>query len=182
MRPVYRNRPVPPEAPALVIGVVAAYFRPSAQSAGPYILPNRSAEPTLDLTPAWIWWADTGAVSRFRHHDDRPHRQRRIHGRGLVTTAPTAVSGGSCANGITSLASGVDQGFRVYGVSAQARFALTPTMATTVAYFHYKHRYSNPDALPAGFPAEYHRNAVRVGLTLWVPLAGTSSPPPLIPR
>ena len=42
--------------------------------------------------------------------------------------------GGSFANGITSLASGVDEDFRVYGVSAQVRFALTTTMATTVAY------------------------------------------------
>ena len=93
---------------------------------------------------------------------------------GLLTARTDLRFGGSFANGITSVASGVDEDFRVYGVWAQVRFALSETVATTVTYYHLKHGSSNPGALPAGISWS-NRNAVRVGLTLWVPLAGTSS-------
>ena len=101
---------------------------------------------------------------------------------GLLTPRTDLRFFGTFANGLTPTASGVADDFRIYGASTQLRVALNATMAATVAYYYYKHRYSNPGALPAGFPAEYDRNAVRVGLTVWVPLAGTSSPPPLSPR
>ena len=89
---------------------------------------------------------------------------------------------GTFADGLTPTASGVADDFRIYGAGTQLRVALNGTMAATVAYYYYKHRYSNLSALPTGFPAEYDRNAVRFGLTVWVPLAGPSSPPPLSPR
>jgi hypothetical protein len=62
----------------------------------------------------------------------------------------------------------------VYGASLQFRVSLTDTIAATANYYYYYHRYSNPASLPEGFPADYDRHAVRVGLTLWVPFIGTS--------
>jgi hypothetical protein len=47
-------------------------------------------------------------------------------------------------------------------------------VTATAGYYYYYHRYSNPAALPAGFPADYDRHAVRVGISFWMPLAGTS--------
>ena len=78
--------------------------------------------------------------------------------------------------------SGVDDTMNVYGASLQLRLAITGTVGAFAGYYYYYHRYSNPGALPEGFPAEYDRHAVRVGLTLWVPLAGTSSRPRFAPR
>jgi hypothetical protein len=79
----------------------------------------------------------------------------------------------------TSLIPGVDDRFRVYGASVQARFALTSTIGATAGYSYYHHRYSNPGELPVGFPAVYGRHAVSAGLTVWIPLLGNSSRPPL---
>jgi hypothetical protein len=77
----------------------------------------------------------------------------------------------------TLVASGVSDSFNVYGASLQLRVKLTESVAATAAYYYYHHRYSNPGDLPAGFPAEYDRHAVRVGLAVWVPLAGTPQRP-----
>ncbi len=55
----------------------------------------------------------------------------------------------------------------VYGGSVRLRIRLTGNLSTAVDYYYYHHRSSNPAALPAGFPADYDRNAVRVGF--WPP-------------
>jgi hypothetical protein len=101
---------------------------------------------------------------------------------GLVTDRTDLRLGATYGNWHTVVASGVDETLNVYGASVQARVALTDTLSATAGYYYYYHRYSNPGALPEGFPAEYDRHAVRVGLTLWVPLAGTSSRPRFAPR
>jgi hypothetical protein len=90
--------------------------------------------------------------------------------------------GANYGNWKTSLASGINDTLNVYGASAQLRVSLTDVIAATAAYYYYYHRYSNPGSLPEGFPAEYDRHAFRVGLTLWVPLAGTSAPTRVSPR
>jgi hypothetical protein len=86
---------------------------------------------------------------------------------------------GTFSTGRTTVASGVSDSFKVSGASAVVRFSLASTVAATAGYFYYHHRYSNPDVLPAGFPAQYDRNAFRVGLTFWMPLAGA---PPGLPQ
>jgi hypothetical protein len=73
----------------------------------------------------------------------------------------------------TPVASGVTETLNTYGGWLQVQVAITQTVGATASYYYYYHRYSNPGALPAGFPAQYDRNAVRVGLTVWVPLIGT---------
>ena len=90
---------------------------------------------------------------------------------------------GTFATGLTPTASGVADDFRIYGASAQLRFALNATMAATVAYLLLQAPVLESwRSSRRGFLRRYDRNAVRVGLTVWVPLAGTSSPPPLSPR
>jgi hypothetical protein len=86
--------------------------------------------------------------------------------------------GTSYGNWQTLLASGVNETLHVYGGSVQVRVLISSTVAATAAYNYYYHRYSDPAALPAGFPAEYDRHAVRAGFTFYVPLAGTSPSPP----
>jgi hypothetical protein len=90
--------------------------------------------------------------------------------------------GATYGNWKTPIASGVSDKLDVYGASLQLRVLVTRNLAATAGYYYYHQRFSNPGALPAGFPAKYDRNAVRVGITLWVPLAGTPAPQPLTQR
>jgi hypothetical protein len=101
---------------------------------------------------------------------------------GRVTGRTDLRVGATYSNWKTPVASGVNDTLNVYGAWLQVRVALTETVAATAGYYYYHQRYSNPADLPDGFPAEYNRNAVRVGLTVWVPLAGTPSRPPLTQR
>jgi hypothetical protein len=101
---------------------------------------------------------------------------------GLITARTDVRVGATYANWKTPIASGVNDTLDVYGATLQARVLVTHTVAATAGYYYYHQRFSNPDALPAGFPAKYNRNAVRVGLTVWVPLAGTPAPQPLTQR
>ena len=101
---------------------------------------------------------------------------------GFVTSRTDLRVGATYSNWKTPVASGVNDTLNVYGAWLQVRVALTETVAATAGYYYYHQRYSNPADLPDGFPAEYNRNAVRVGLTVWVPLAGTPSRPPLTQR
>ena len=98
---------------------------------------------------------------------------------GLVGGRTSLRIGATYSNWVTPVASGVDDTMNVYGATLGFRFRLTGSLAATAAYYYYFHRYSNPAALPEGFPAEYDRQAVRVGLTVFVPLAGAASPPQL---
>jgi hypothetical protein len=79
---------------------------------------------------------------------------------------------GTYANWKTPAASGLDETLDVWGGSMQLQVALTRALALTGSYHYYYHRYSDPGALPPGFPAEFDRHAVRAGLTLLLPLAG----------
>lgn len=69
--------------------------------------------------------------------------------------------------------SGTDARYQSYIGSAQLRYALSRCCAATVGYDYYIYRFTNVIDLPAGFPTSYDRQAVRVGLTLWLPLYGT---------
>jgi hypothetical protein len=90
--------------------------------------------------------------------------------------------GTSYGNWKTPVESGVAETMDVYGASLQLRVALTDSLGATAAYYYYYHRYSDPGSLPEGFPAQYDRHAIRVGLTLWVPFVGASTPPRLSAR
>jgi len=101
---------------------------------------------------------------------------------GLVAPRTDLRLGASYSNWTTLLAPGVADRMDIYGASLEVRVALTGAVKAFAGYYYYQHRYSNPSALPAGFPAEYNRNAVRVGISLWAPLVGTPGQPPLNQR
>ncbi len=62
----------------------------------------------------------------------------------------------------------MDQTLNIYGGSVRVRVMLTPKISAAADYYYYHHVYSDPAALPAGFPANYDRHAVRVGLAVSV--------------
>jgi hypothetical protein len=97
----------------------------------------------------------------------------------LVTERTLLTLGGTYSTWRTLVGSGVQDTLNVYGATAQVRLTLTDTVAATAGYYYYFHRYSNPGALPAGFPADYDRHAVRIGISLWFPLVGTANRPRL---
>ena len=61
--------------------------------------------------------------------------------------------GATCGNWKTPVASGVNDTLNTYGGWLQVTVAITQTVGATASYYYYYHRYSNPGALPAGFPA-----------------------------
>jgi hypothetical protein len=97
---------------------------------------------------------------------------------GLVAPRTDLQLGASYSNWTTLLAPGVADRMDIYGASLEVRVALSGAMKAFAGYYYYQHRYSNPGALPAGFPAEYDRGAVRAGISLWTPLVGTPGQPP----
>jgi len=165
----------------LSLGAGASYIESAGSTGrGPYHswVPIGSGSATLALSPVWsveggyrrgfsllqgvtdeVYTTDTTFLSTSR----------------LVTARTNLRVGAMYSNWRTSLAPGVDDTFTVYGASLQVSVALSATVAAAADYLYYRHRYSNQGELPAGFPAEYDRHAVRVGLTLQVPLAGTWS-------
>jgi len=77
------------------------------------------------------------------------------------------------SNGQTLLISGDPDKFKLYGAILDVRLSLTSKLAATASYSLHYQRYSNPAALPTGFPAQYERRAFLIGLTLWSRLTGT---------
>jgi hypothetical protein len=138
-------------------------------------VPVGSGSATLHLTP--MWNVDGGYrrdFSLLRGITDEVYRTDTafLTTGGLVSARTDLRIGTTYSSLQTPLASGADDTFRVYGASLQVGIALTPTLAAAAGYYYYHHRYSNPGALPAGFPAEYDRHAFRVGLTLRLALMG----------
>ena len=97
---------------------------------------------------------------------------------GMLTRRLRLTLGGTFSNWKTPVASGIADKLNIYGATTQVGVLVTENVIATVGYYYYHHRYSDPGALPEGFPAQYGRNAVRVGFTVWVPLLGapTTSP------
>ena len=130
---------------------------------------------SLTVSPAWTleggYWRDS---SLFQGVTDEVYTTDNafVSSAWLLTDRTSLQLGGTYSNWKTPVASGLSDTFIVYGASLQLQVALTDTLGVTAGYYYYYQRYSNPGALPEGFPAEYNRNAVRVGLTVRVPLVG----------
>jgi len=95
--------------------------------------------------------------------------------KGMLSRRAALMIGATYSNWVTTVASGVRDTMNVYGATLGLRFLLTDSLAATANYHYYLHRYSNPASLPAGFPAEFDRRGVRVGLSMFFPLAGSTS-------
>jgi len=59
--------------------------------------------------------------------------------------------------------------------SAQVRIALTRMLATVVSYHYYRYKFEDTVLLDPTLPPLFERNAVRVGLSLFLPLYGNAS-------
>ena len=95
--------------------------------------------------------------------------------KGMITRRTSLTIGATYSNWVTQVASGVNDTLDVYGATLGFRVLITDSLAATASYYYYYHRYSNPGSLPEGFPAEYDRQAVRAGITMFFPLAGSTS-------
>jgi hypothetical protein len=148
-----------------------------------YWVPFGSVTATVDLTPTWSL---AGGYSRgfsvLQGLTEEIYSTDTVFVRtgGPLAARTDLVIGGTFASGRTPTASGVEDDFDVYGASAVLRYGITRTVSATAGYYYYHHVYSNPAALPTGFPGEYDRNAVRVGITVWAPLLGAPAVPPLV--
>jgi hypothetical protein len=148
-------------------------------------VPVGNASVRLNLSPSWsVEGGYRRDFSQFRGVTDEFYATDTafLTTGGLVTSRTDLRIGATYSNWKTLVASGVNDTLNVYGGSLQLRVPLTAKVAASAAYYYYYHRYSNLAALPEGFPVEYDRNAVRVGLTVWVPLVGASPRPPLTLR
>ena len=60
----------------------------------------------------------------------------------------------------------------VAGGTAEVRYAIAPWAATFASYGYYRHYVDDATWVANGFPTQYQRSSVRVGVTLWIPLYG----------
>ena len=147
--------------------------------------PVGSGRATFELSPQWS--LDGGYTRRFtllQGLTDEAYAtdSAYVAAAGPVTARTFLTLDATYSNGRTPIASGVDSTFDVYGLSAQVRVGITQMLAATAGYVFYHHSFSHPQELSFGIPAEYNRQALRVGLTLWVPLAGAPPTPLLAQR
>ena len=91
---------------------------------------------------------------------------------GLMGSRIEAAISASYANG-TSGGTDTTGGFENYSGSLQFLYAFARCCATTVNYDYYVYRLQNVADLPTGFPPDFDRQAIRVGLTVWLRLHGT---------
>jgi hypothetical protein len=61
------------------------------------------------------------------------------------------------------------QQYDTYAADVRIRFAINEMLATHVGYLYYYYDFFGPIELTTGLPLGLQRNAVRVGLSLWVP-------------
>jgi len=164
------------------LGAGAAYVESvTGRSGEPYQawVPIGSASATLALSPRWsVQSGYRRDFSLLRGITDEIYTTdtASLATAGQPTARTSLVVSATYANWKTPSAAGVDERLELYGGSLQLSYLVSTKVAVTAGYYYYQHRYSNPAALAAGFPAEYDRRAVRVGLTVWLPLVGSRQP------
>jgi hypothetical protein len=140
-----------------------------------YWMPSGHATVRLEVGRSWSFGADyRRAVSVLQGVTVESFPTDAISVRADGTIGPKVETALSVAYS-TGRSGGVEQGgnFGAYGGTAQLRYALARCCAMSVNYDYYLYRLRNFSSLPVGLPAEYDRNAIRVGFTLWLPLYGS---------
>jgi hypothetical protein len=133
---------------------------------------------TLNLSLSSLWLLQGGYrrdFSLLRGVTDSVYTTDTAHmaAGGRLTPATSLSLEASYRHSVTPRASGDHDTFIVYGGSLQVGLALNDKVSATVGYHYYHHWFSDPSSLVDPLPARYDRHAVRVGLTLRLPLAGT---------
>jgi hypothetical protein len=143
-------------------------------------VPVGRARLTFDVSPTWL--VEGGYQREFSllqgvTDDVYATDTASLMTSGMLSRRVSLQIGATYSNWDTTAASGVNDDMNVYGASLGVRVLLAKSLAANAGYYYYYHRYSNPGSLPAGFPAEYDRQAVRVGLAMFFPIAGSASAP-----
>jgi len=173
---------------SLSLAAGAGYIDTDASATRPAYdawVPMGSARLRLTLSPtAYVESEYRRDFSLFQGVTDEVYTTGTAYVRtgGMLTSRFHLMLGATYSNWQTPLPSGVNDTMNIYGATTQVRFLLSENVAATLGYYYYHHRYSNPGALPEGFPAAYDRNAVRFGFTVWIPLVGASAAQPLTQR
>ena len=168
---------------SLLLAVGAGYLESVNASGNTYAswMPIGRANVTANLSAGW---SVTGGYQRdlslLQGVTDDVYKSDTafVSTNAMLTPRLALTVGATYSNWVTPVASGTNDTMDVYGASVGFRVLLAKSLAATAGYNYYLHRYSNPASLPEGFPAEYDRQAVRVGVTFYFPLAGTASAPP----
>jgi hypothetical protein len=91
---------------------------------------------------------------------------------GLVGSRLELGFSGGFSTSRTPTVTGSSGRFRNLTAGTNARIALTRNVATTVDYTFYDYKFEDVADLPEGFNPDARRNAVRIGVTIWLPLYG----------
>jgi hypothetical protein len=144
-----------------------------------YNAPTAYGSARLDLGRTWAVSADVRHdVSMLEGLSPQP----------FLTTTATVWAGGSLGRRVTLTATGNlsdgspqegDRGsFRSGSAIAQLQYAFSRCCSVIGNYSYYDHILREVAAVPIGFPRNFERNALRFGLTVWLPLYGSFPPGP----
>lgn len=62
--------------------------------------------------------------------------------------------------------------FEAAGATAQVQFILARYASVFTTYRYYRYELTDLASIPAGFPGQYTRNSIQLGVTLWLPVLG----------
>jgi hypothetical protein len=93
---------------------------------------------------------------------------------GLATRRIDLAFIGGVARGTSAAEGGLNSKYLTTTGSAQARIAISRMLSAVVSY-HYYHYDFDETVLPVGVAPTFGRNAVRVGIAVWLPLYGSYS-------
>jgi hypothetical protein len=96
---------------------------------------------------------------------------------GLLTDRLDLVFSGGFSVGSVGEEVETQSDYRTGSGSVQFRVALSRSLALVTSYHHYRYRFDNT-LLPPGVPSNYQRNALRVGVSIWLPLYGAYADTP----
>ena len=163
----------------LGFGAGATYVKTlGAQTSQPlaYTVPSGYGRTQFDIGGTWSIRADfRRAVSVLDGVSAQP----------FVTDAATTGIGGFMGSRTEMVLSGaysrggpptgLEGEHKSYGATIQMRFMLTRLLSTVVSHTYYAYRLRGVTGLPAGFPDRMNRQAVRIGMTLQLPLYGPNT-------
>jgi len=135
--------------------------------------PTGSATTRLRLTRAWDIGADANrTVTVLEGLTPEPFVNNSVAISTAVRLGPRAtvsLSGASARGEALVTRAG---SFDSTAASAHFQYAPWAYFAFVTSYDYYSYSLRDVDSIVPGFPATYNRHAVRVGLTLWLPLYG----------
>src|SRR5262245_47432024 len=89
---------------------------------------------------------------------------------GFLNRRTDLLLSGSLTTGRQDASVGFSLPIKTYTADLRLRFGLTAQVALLLDYLYYFYRFSDLQPLPPGIPTALTRNAVRAGLTWWVPV------------